>query len=57
MYNWSSKARPDHVGMRISLAFFNTAAEVEALVAALDTELSAFASLSEAADDVPRAPQ
>ena len=40
MYSQSSTAHKDHVGMRISLAFFNTMAEVETLLAALATELS-----------------
>lgn len=43
MYNRSSTARKDHVGMRISLAFFNTISEVETLLDALATELREFA--------------
>ena len=46
MYNRSSTASRDHVGMRISLAFFNTMSEVETLLDALATELSAFAPTS-----------
>jgi selenocysteine lyase/cysteine desulfurase len=45
MYNRSSIAHKDHVGMRISLAFFNTISEVETLLDALATELSAFAPM------------